>query len=149
MDAMQDEKDIHDQISDAISRGHGDVLDDVSPSLDPLLNFSMIFSNAVILYHIQEDLEEELNALLALDLEEAEAAAAAAPTYYAPPPTLPSLNLPSAPTTALKVDFIILIYKLRREIWHFLNINVLKKMSAPTESEEDIALRELQAAMYA
>ena len=29
MDAMQDEKDIHDQISDAISRGHGDALDDV------------------------------------------------------------------------------------------------------------------------
>ena len=32
MDAIQDEKDIHDQISDAISRGHGDVMDDVSPS---------------------------------------------------------------------------------------------------------------------
>lgn len=30
MDAMQDEKDIHDQISDAISRGHGDAIDDVS-----------------------------------------------------------------------------------------------------------------------
>ena len=37
MDAMQDEKDIHDQISDAISRGHGDVMDDVSHFLEPLL----------------------------------------------------------------------------------------------------------------
>lgn len=30
MDEMQDEKDVHDQISDAISRGHGTDLNDVS-----------------------------------------------------------------------------------------------------------------------
>lgn len=49
MDAMQDEKDIHDQISDAISRGHGDVLDDVSHSLEPLL-FELISLYRLILY---------------------------------------------------------------------------------------------------
>ena len=64
----------------------------------------MVLSHCIISIFTQEDLEEELNALLALDLEESEAAAAATPTYFAPAPSLPSLNLPSAPTTALKVD---------------------------------------------
>ena len=30
MDSMQDEKEIHDQISNAISRGYGDAMDEVS-----------------------------------------------------------------------------------------------------------------------
>lgn len=65
----------------------------------------MTFTYAMFPSSTQDELEDELNALLALDLEEAEAAAAATPTYMAPAPSLPSLNLPSAPTTALKVDF--------------------------------------------
>ena len=40
MDAMQDEKDIHDQISDAISRGHGDALEDVRESYFNIFNLS-------------------------------------------------------------------------------------------------------------
>ena len=66
---------------------------------------SMTFTYAQTPSFTKDELEDELNALLALDLEEAEAAAAAAPTYTAPAPSMPSLNLPSAPTTALKVDF--------------------------------------------
>ena len=65
----------------------------------------MTFTYAQTPSFTKDELEDELNALLALDLEEAEAAAAAAPTYTAPAPSMPSLNLPSAPTTALKVDF--------------------------------------------
>jgi hypothetical protein len=72
----------------------------------------MIFTYFIIPSFSQDELEDELNALLALDLEEAEAAAAATPTYTAPAPSLPSLNLPSAPTTALKVDFDTLLLQL-------------------------------------
>lgn len=72
----------------------------------------MTLTYATIPSLTQDELEDELNALLALDLEEAEAAAAATPTYMAPAPSLPSLNLPSAPTTALKVDFDTLLLQL-------------------------------------
>ena len=47
MDAMQDEKDIHDQISDAISRGHGDALEDVRESYFIIF----ILSNHSTVYH--------------------------------------------------------------------------------------------------
>lgn len=46
----------------------------------------------------QDELEQELEELLALDLQESEAAAAK--TVYMAPPE-PSLNLPSVPTTVL------------------------------------------------
>lgn len=47
---------------------------------------------------LQDELEQELEDLLALDLQESEAAAAKT-AYMAPPE--PSLNLPSVPTNVL------------------------------------------------
>lgn len=45
MDDMEEENDIHDQISNAISRGHGDPLDDVSIHSIPIhLKYSYFIS---------------------------------------------------------------------------------------------------------
>ena len=118
MDSMQDEKEIHDQISNAISRGYGDAMDEVSSKrrctiiIIKLLYITMEYSylvssiyadlSPIITYNcfirFQDELEQELEELLALDLQESEAAAAK--TVYMAPPE-PSLNLPSVPTTVL------------------------------------------------
>lgn len=99
MDDIQEEKDIHDQISEAISRPGQDLFND-------------------------EDLLNELAELESLELE-ADELAAPAPVQAAPQSVF---NLPSVPTGAVK------------------------QTAAPqrvVESEDERALRELQASMLA
>lgn len=105
MDSIQEEKDVHDQISEAISRPGQDLFDD-------------------------EELLEELAELDALEAD-AEVELAGANTVHAPtelpataavPPSV--FNLPSVPTTAVAPE-------------------------AVAESEDERALRELQASMLA
>lgn len=108
MDEIQEEKDIHDSISEAISRPGQDMFND-------------------------EELLEELAELDALELAEEEgvhAAAAAAPARAAPSQPMPStvFNLPSAPTGTVHQP----TYQQQQQ-----------------ESEDERALRELQASMLA
>ena len=100
MDDIQDERDIHDQISEAISRPGQDLFND-------------------------EDLLNELAELDALGLEEDELAAAPAPAHSSAVPQS-VFNLPSVPTS-----------------------NVRPAAQLQQESEDDRALRELQASMMA
>ena len=101
MDSIQEEKDVHDQISEAISRPGQDLFDD-------------------------EELLEELAELDALESE-----AAAEPTLTPIASTVPEniFNLPAAPTGS--VD------------------NSSTAVSQEQESEDERALRELQASMLA
>mmetsp|Transcript_16514 Transcript_16514/g.33003 ORF Transcript_16514/g.33003 Transcript_16514/m.33003 type:complete len:232 (-) Transcript_16514:158-853(-) len=104
MDDIQEEKDIHDSISEAISRPGQDLFDD-------------------------EELLDELAELDALEMEEE--VAAPAPAVSAPAPAVPStvFSLPSAPTGAVAP--------------------AAAPAAAPAESEDERALRELQASMLA
>jgi charged multivesicular body protein 4 len=102
MDEIQEEKDIHDSISEAISRPGQDLFND-------------------------EELLEELAELEALDLEEAEAAPA--PVRMAPAAPASVFNLPSAPTGAVQPQ--------------------ASYQQPAAESEDERALRELQASMFA
>lgn len=108
MDEIQEEKDIHDSISEAISRPGQDLFND-------------------------EELLEELAELDALDMEEVELEASTAKATAAPSAPLPQsvFNLPSVPTSNVAG-------------------NVRQQQPAvQTESEDERALRELQASMLA
>jgi hypothetical protein len=99
MDDLQEEKDVMDQISDAISRPAQDLFDDVSTNLQPLAT----------LFHdarddaIQDELLQELNELEEQELESAlldvPAAPVIAPARRTPGVVLP--DLPEAPTSAV------------------------------------------------
>lgn len=106
MDEIQDEKDIHDSISEAISRPGQDLFND-------------------------EDLLEELAELEALDLEEAEMETAAANATAAPSAPQSVFNLPNVPTS-----------NVAGNVRH-------QQPSVQAESEDERALRELQASMLA
>jgi charged multivesicular body protein 4 len=105
MDEIQEEKDIHDSISEAISRPGQDLFND-------------------------EELLEELAELEALDLEEAEPMPTAAVRQAPVAAPMPSsvFNLPSAPTGAVQPQ---------------------ASQQPAAESEDERALRELQASMFA
>lgn len=101
MDEIQDEKDIHDSISEAISRPGQELFDD-------------------------EELLAELAELDALELDSPPEAAAAAPTYA---PSVPQsvFNLPSVPSAQVTPA----------------------AAASVAESEDERALRELEASMLA
>ncbi len=101
MDDIQDERDIHDQISEAISRPGQDLFND-------------------------EDLLNELAELDALGLEEEELAAHTAPVTSTPQTVF---SLPSVPTSNVR--------------------NTAAQQQQQQESEDERALRELQASMMA
>lgn len=102
MEDIQEEKDVHDQISDAISRPGQEMFDD-------------------------EDLLQELAELDALDSAELEEEAVSAPSTAQSMPQAPQtvFNLPPVPSSAVHVS------------------------SSTAESEDERALRELQASMMA
>mmetsp|Transcript_4362 Transcript_4362/g.7155 ORF Transcript_4362/g.7155 Transcript_4362/m.7155 type:complete len:233 (+) Transcript_4362:106-804(+) len=105
MDDIQEEKDIHDSISEAISRPGQDLFDD-------------------------EELLEELAELDALEMEEEVAAAPTLVEQAAPPQTV--FNLPSVPTGTIETPAV-----------------AATAAAAAAESEDERALRELQASMLA
>ena len=112
MDEIQEEKDIHDSISEAISRPGQDLFND-------------------------EELLEELAELDALELEEQEQVQAQqqhapAPAVRQAAPAAPQsvFNLPSVPTSSVAP---------RQQQYQ----------QPPAESEDERALRELQASMLA
>lgn len=102
MDDIQEEKEVHDQISDAISRPGQEMFDD-------------------------EDLLQELAELDALDATELEGDSVGAGVSVQSMPDAPQtvFNLPAVPSSAVNVS------------------------STPTETEDERALRELQASMMA
>ena len=62
------------------------------------------------------------------------------------------LNLPSVPTSVLKVTSILLVLTSITSIYLIFSHQLLyhsQKATVAAESEEEVALRELQAAMYA
>ena len=62
------------------------------------------------------------------------------------------LNLPSVPTSVLKVISILLVLNSIISIYLIFPHHLLyhsQKATVAAESEEEVALRELQAAMYA
>lgn len=103
MDEIQEEKDIHDSISEAISRPGQDLFND-------------------------EDLLEELAELEALDAEEQELEVAQPPARQVAPPSV--FNLPSVPTGTVQGQ-------------------AYRAPVQQAESEDERALRELQASMLA
>lgn len=105
MDEIQEEKDIHDSISEAISRPGQDLFND-------------------------EELLEELAELDALDMEEAEMEATATKATAAPAMPQSVFNLPVVPTANVAG-------------------NMRQQPVAQAESEDERALRELQASMLA
>ena len=62
------------------------------------------------------------------------------------------LNLPSVPTSVLKVTLILVLLTSNTSVYlifpHQLSYHS-QKATVAAESEEEVALRELQAAMYA
>lgn len=115
MDEMQEEKEIHDAIADAIAKPASDMFDD-------------------------EELLNELNELEELELQETELEISAAATAQKISSQLPSVptstyNLPSVPTSELKIGG---------------RVNNSSSLSvSEEESEDERALRELQASMLA
>lgn len=107
MDEIQEEKDIHDSISEAISRPGQDMFND-------------------------EELLEELAELEALDLEEGTEVHVPASAVQSPQTPIPQsvFNLPSAPTGT--------VHQPQQA-----------RQAAQQESEDERALRELQASMLA
>lgn len=105
MDEIQEEKDIHDSISEAISRPGQDMFND-------------------------EELLEELAELEALDLEEGAEVHVPTSAVHTPQAPIPQsvFNLPSAPTGTVPQP---------------------SRQAAQQESEDERALRELQASMLA
>lgn len=103
MDEIQEEKDIHDSISEAISRPGQDLFND-------------------------EDLLEELAELEALDAEEQEVEVVQPPARQIVPPSV--FNLPNVPTNAVQGQ-------------------AIRAPAQQAESEDERALRELQASMLA
>jgi charged multivesicular body protein 4 len=101
MDEIEEEKAIHDSISEAISRPGQDMFDD-------------------------EELLDELAELDALELEAEAMEAPAAPVAAKAPVAGTVFNLPAAPTSTIEAP-----------------------AAAAAESEDDKALRELQASMFA
>ncbi len=90
MDSMQEERELHDAISDAISRPANEMFDDVSKAILHFYGSFQWFND------LQEELLNELNELEALEEEELVVSSPAAP--------VPTYELPSVPTSAVKVN---------------------------------------------